>query len=71
MHQEISTNSDSLDILPPRVVEKLLGVDGVTIWRMRRRGEFPSPIQLSPGRIGYRRADIERWLEQRAAAATT
>ncbi len=72
--------SDSIDILSPRAVAKLLGLSVVTIWRMREakplrsgqaRQKFPEPIQLSPGRIGWRRADIERWLEQRAMASAT
>jgi predicted DNA-binding transcriptional regulator AlpA len=39
-----------------------------TIWRMRRRGEIPEPIQLSPGRKGWRRDVIEKWLAERGAA---
>ena len=25
------------------------GLSTTTIWRLRRRGEFPNPVQLSPG----------------------
>jgi prophage regulatory protein len=60
--------SQSLDVLSPRVVEARLGIDQTTIWRMRRRHEFPEPIQLSPGRVGYRRADIEAWLTARGTS---
>lgn len=57
------------DILSPQRVEAMLGIDSTTIWRLRRRGLFPQPLQLSPRRVGYRRVDIERWLEQRQAAS--
>jgi prophage regulatory protein len=60
-----SAPSQTLDVLSPRVVEARLGIDATTIWRMRRRNEFPQPIRLSPGRVGYRRADIEAWIASR------
>lgn len=59
--------SQTLDVLSPRVVEARLGIDSTTIWRMRRRNEFPQPIRLSPGRVGYRRADIEAWIASRGS----
>lgn len=55
------------DILRPRVVEAVTSLDGSTIWRLRQRREFPEPIRLSPGRVGYRRSDIEQWLASRGA----
>lgn len=36
-----------------------------TLWRLRRSGAFPPPIQLSPGLIGWRRSDLEAWFEER------
>jgi prophage regulatory protein len=58
----------SLDVLSPRAVEARLGLDATTMSRMRKRGEFPQPIRLSPGRVGYRRSDVEQWLLTRAQA---
>lgn len=55
-------------ILSPRQLVELTGLSPATIWRMRRRGDLPDPIRLSPGRVGWREADIERWIEQRAQA---
>jgi predicted DNA-binding transcriptional regulator AlpA len=60
------TQLQSLDILSPRTVEAKLGLDATTIWRMRRRQEFPEPISLSPGRKGYLRRDVEAGLTARA-----
>jgi predicted DNA-binding transcriptional regulator AlpA len=45
------------------------GVHYQTAYRMRQRDphSFPAPVQLSPGRIAWRRVDLERWNEQRTA----
>jgi prophage regulatory protein len=70
--QAITLDSNtSLEILSPRELRETLGdLSSTTVWRMRRRGEFPEPIRLSPGRVGYRRADVAAWLEQRSAGGS-
>jgi prophage regulatory protein len=40
----------------------------VTIWQMRRRGDFPAPIQLSPNRVGWRLSEVRAWIASRKAA---
>jgi predicted DNA-binding transcriptional regulator AlpA len=30
-------------------LERIYGISGTTIWRMRKRRELPEPIQISPG----------------------
>lgn len=52
-------------ILSPAAVAKLLGVSKPTVWRLRRAGNFPAPISLSPGRVGFRASDIGEWLASR------
>jgi predicted DNA-binding transcriptional regulator AlpA len=54
-------------ILSPKDTYKLTSLSGATIWRLRRQGQFPEPIRLSPGRMGWRRTDIEHWLSEREA----
>ena len=49
-----------------REVADLTGLSEMTLWRMRRRGEMPEPVRLSPGRIAWRRGVIEQWLAERA-----
>jgi prophage regulatory protein len=56
-------------IVSPEEVGRLFGVSKVTLWRMRRDGLMPQPIQLSKGRIGWTVATIEAWLAERGAAA--
>lgn len=34
-----------------------------------KRGEFPAPLRLSERAIGWRRADVEAWIESREKAA--
>ena len=57
--------AQSLEIYSPKRTYSVTGLSGTTVWRLRQRAEFPEPIELSPGRIGYRRVDIERWIASR------
>jgi prophage regulatory protein len=43
----------------------VIGISSVTAWRLLKRGEFPAPIQLSRGRVAWRRTDLEDWLNSR------
>ncbi|MCK1533164.1 MULTISPECIES: AlpA family phage regulatory protein [unclassified Bradyrhizobium] len=33
----------------------------VTMWRMERRGRFPKRVRISPGKVAWRKSDIEAW----------
>ncbi len=59
--------SPASDIIVPRHLPQAVGLSSTTVWRLRRAGEFPRPIRLSVGRIGWRRADLEAWLSAREA----
>lgn len=52
-------------VYSPREAAARLSVSKTTLWRLSRRGDLPQPIQLSPGRIGWRAADLEAWLAAR------
>ena len=56
-------------------VEQAIGVSRSTIERMVREGTFPSPIQLSANRVGWRLETVLAWLAERekglAAKAVT
>ena len=43
------------------------GLSKATIYRLLGRGEFPPRVQLSPRCVGWRVADVDAWLEARAA----
>lgn len=56
-------------ILSPRQLIEITGLSPATIWRMRRRGELPDPVRLSPGRVGWSEDVIARWLTERTEAS--
>ena len=49
----------------PAVCE-VTGLSRATIYRLLNRGEFPAKVQLSPRCVGWRVADVEAWLAERA-----
>jgi len=53
-------------IIRPRELAERIGLSLATIWRLRRRGDLPEPIRLSPGCVGWRTSDIDAWLANRA-----
>lgn len=53
------------DIVRPRHIREATGLSATSIWRMRQRGDFPEPIRLSEGAVGWLRADIVAWLASR------
>ena len=57
--------SETLRCLTVRQVAALIGLSVVSIWRLRRRGDFPPPIQLSPGRVAFRECEVLAWLAAR------
>ena len=51
----------------PEVVA-ICGIWRSTVYEMIQRGEFPGPVKLGARAVGWRRSDIEAWLESRPAA---
>lgn len=52
-------------ILRSEEVQKIAGVSRTTLWRMERKGLFPSRVPLGTGSIGWRMSDIEEWLKSK------
>ena len=42
-------------------VEARVGISRSTAWRLQRRGDFPKPYVVSPGRVAYRESEVEAW----------
>jgi predicted DNA-binding transcriptional regulator AlpA len=67
-----SNNSHDLDDLTivrdPKLCQ-MLGISGVTLWRMANDPKvgLPKKIHVSAGISGRRLSDIRVWLEKRAA----
>ena len=49
-----------------RQVADVLDVSVTTLWRMVRRKDFPAPIRISPGRVGWCARIVWRWLADRS-----
>jgi predicted DNA-binding transcriptional regulator AlpA len=52
----------------PRQLQELTGLSEPTLWRMRRRGELPEPVRLSPGRVAWPEDVIRTFLAGRASS---
>lgn len=48
-----------------QVLSHIAPVARSTLWVWRRRGDFPNPVAMSSGRVGYRAEDLRAWLASR------
>ena len=49
------------------MLEKIGGPARSTVMQWIEKGEFPLPIRLSKGRIGWLESELDGWIAQRAA----
>ncbi|KJY90369.1 MULTISPECIES: helix-turn-helix transcriptional regulator [Pseudoalteromonas] len=61
--QPQSTKQDR--ILRLEEVTQMVGLSRTTLWRMERKGAFPSRIPLSSRSVGWRSIDIENWMKNK------
>ena len=54
-------------MLRPREAARCVGVSRPTIDRWRNAGRFPEALQLGSQAIGWRRSDLDAWLNERPA----
>jgi predicted DNA-binding transcriptional regulator AlpA len=53
-------------VVPEPEARKYCGGLGKSTWqRLRAAGQAPPVVQLSKNRIGYRIADLQKWVESR------
>lgn len=57
------------DIIRPAQLPAKTGLSRATIYRMMNRGDFPLPIVLSPGAVGWPENVIRKWRSDRATAS--
>lgn len=51
-------------------VAAIIGVSPVTLWRWRKKNEFPAPIKLGGGRmVGWRMSSIQQWIDERESVS--
>lgn len=64
--QPVIHDQRSPELLTPDTLAEFLGVPVATVYRWRTRGVGPRGLKV--GRhVRYRRADVEAWLDSRAA----
>ena len=61
----MSDSNTNTTIVRQQELARELGVSSTTLWRLR--DELPAAVQISKGIKGWRRADINAWLEERRA----
>lgn len=49
-------------------VRELVPLSRVSVWHLRRNGDFPAPLRLSPNRVGWRLSEVRAWIEGRQRA---
>jgi prophage regulatory protein len=54
-----------MQILRTADVVRLTGLSKTTLWRLERRGIFPSRIRLGLNSVGWRDEEVQRWIESR------
>ncbi|RZI97783.1 MAG: AlpA family phage regulatory protein [Brevundimonas sp.] len=52
-------------LIPWSRVRDLTGLSRTTVWRLQRTGAFPSPLALSPGRVGWLDSEVAAWTQAR------
>ena len=57
----LGSSASSGGYLRWKEVAKRTSLSRTTAWRLQRRGEFPRPYAISPGRVGYREDEVEAW----------
>lgn len=53
------------EVLRPREAARYVGMSRPTIDRWRKAGKFPKALQLGAQAIGWRRSDLDDWLDGR------
>ena len=57
-----------MHILREDEVRRRLGLSKSTLWRLRKAGAFPEPIELGPRAKGYLADEIDAYIEKRRQA---
>ena len=55
----------------PRELASKLGVHVNTIYRWAEDGTLPQPIRLGSRFVGWKREDIDKWMDEQAADSNT
>jgi len=56
-------------LLPWPKVRDMTGLSRTTAWRRQKAGDFPLPVQISPGRVGWWESELTAWKASRLPRA--
>lgn len=66
----LKSNRDmNSDLLTVKDITAYLRISRTTFFELRRAGDFPRPINLSPRRIAWQREAVRDWIKQREQPA--
>jgi len=54
-------------ILRPKSAAAYLGIARSTLYRWEKSGDFPPRLKLGPQAVGWRKSDLDAWLDRQAA----
>ncbi len=55
----------------PQTQKKLGGCSRMQLYRLEEKAGFPRRVRLGPNSVGHVEAEVDQWLEDRAAERTT
>lgn len=57
----VETGGPEDRLLPWDRVQDIAGISRTTAWRMQQTGAFPTPVAVSPGRVGWWESELTAW----------
>ena len=61
--------SNTVGFYSKKELLRRLPYSGTTLWRQCRRGNFPRPVKISPGRVGWEKEEADRAIAALVAGA--
>ena len=49
-------------------VANIVPLSRVSVWKLRRSGDFPRPVRLTTNRIAWRSSEVQDWVASRQRA---
>lgn len=68
----MGTNSDitgPVRFLRRKDVERITGLKTSTLYAIVQRGEFPSPVRITAGRVAWIEREVHEWMQSRISVS--
>jgi prophage regulatory protein len=63
-HRPDNESAEGEQLLRMADIRRITGLSRSTIYRYIKRGLFPKPYRLGPGRVGWKKSEILEWQAQ-------